>query len=63
MITFRPNLQNNRKLYILSHNVALVCALLLMSLTVHAQDTDVAAVSGAALESRGNTRKARRTLV
>ena len=38
MITFRPNLQNNRKLYILSHNVALVCALLLMSLTVQAQD-------------------------
>ena len=31
----RPNLQNNRKLYILSCNVALV---LLMSLTVHAQE-------------------------
>src|SRR5262245_45185448 len=35
MITFRPNLQNNRKLYILSYNVALM---LLISVTVQAQD-------------------------
>jgi len=38
MITLRPNLQNNRSFYILSHKAALVCALLLMSLTVQAQD-------------------------
>src|SRR4026207_1407059 len=35
MITFRPNQQNNRKLYILSYNVALM---LLMSVTVQAPD-------------------------
>jgi hypothetical protein len=35
MITFQPNLQNNRKLFILSYNIALV---LLMSVTVNAQD-------------------------
>src|SRR5688572_23333759 len=35
MITFRPNLQINRKLYILSYSVALV---LIMSATVQAQD-------------------------
>src|SRR5215216_2681624 len=38
MTTLRPNLQNNRNLYILSHKAALLCTLLLMSLTVQAQD-------------------------
>src|SRR6185436_10545724 len=33
-----PNLLNNRRLYILSYKAAVLCAVLLTSLTVHAQD-------------------------
>jgi hypothetical protein len=39
MKTLRPNLQNNRDLYILWRKAAVVCVLLLMSLTIQAQDT------------------------
>ena len=39
MTTISPEIQNNRKLYIVSQNVALVCVLLLMPLAVHAQDS------------------------
>jgi outer membrane protein assembly factor BamB len=38
MSTLRPKLQNNRNLYILSYKAAVVCALLLASSTVRAQD-------------------------